>query len=353
MAEATERQARVERLLAAARVLADGESTAGRGLRSHLLQTCGLSAPGIELGLSRCLETRAAPEHLAELLRSTPQAPQAHVLLSANVFVAALRAIALGVASSDRVQVRASRREPALAEALHALVPELFELTTALAPVPGERVWAYGSDATLAEVRRSLPKGVWFHAHGSGIGAAVLDAAASTDLEIDARAIALDTALFDQRGCLSPRVVCVVGSAEQAKSLASALASKLEALENELPPGPLGVEELAEARKNRDAAAYAFELFDAGSGWVSLSEKVVVPAPSRCLHVACTPDAVQALAALAPHVTCIATNASAALSAQLGAAFGGARLVALGDMQRPPLDGPVDRRHGPSGELIG
>ncbi len=351
MAE-TQRRARVERLLEAARVLADGTSDAGQALRTRLLETCGLSAAGIELGIVRCLETRATPAALAGLVASTPEASRAHVLLSGNVFVAALRAIALGVAAAARVQVRASRRDPALAEALQALAPELFELTTELRPEAGEHVWAYGSDQTLSKVRASLPPGVWFHAHGSGLGAVVLDPAAVADAAAEARAVALDAALFDQRGCLSPRVVCVIGSPEQARSLADALARELFALERELPPGPLGPEQRAEARKNRDAAAYAFELFDAGSGWVTLSDRVVVPAAARCLHVASTSDALKALAALAPHLTCISTNAPAALAARLRAAFGGARLVALGDMQRPPLDGPVDRRHAPGGELV-
>src|SRR4051812_35928675 len=168
MAEAAARRARVERLLDAAGVLLDTGSDAGRALRTRLQQTCGLSDAGIELGLSRCLETRAAPAQLTQLLECAPEAPQAHVLLSGNVFVAALRAIALGVAASRRVKVRASRRDPALAGALRTLTPELFELATELTPQPGDHLWAYGADATLAEVRKSLPSGVWFHAHGSG-----------------------------------------------------------------------------------------------------------------------------------------------------------------------------------------
>jgi hypothetical protein len=286
-----------------------------------------------------------------KLLASTPEAPRAHVLLSGNVFVAALRAIAIGVASSRQVQVRASRREPALAAALHALAPDLFQLTAELTPRPGDHFWAYGADATLSEVRRSLPPGVWFHAHGSGMGAVVVDAPALAALEVTARAIALDTALFDQRGCLSPRVVCVVGNPEQARAVADALASALTLLERDLPPGPASAEAAATARNDRDAAAYAFELFDAGSGWVSLAPKLVVPPAARNLHVAWTSDAVQALAAYSPHLTCIATHATPALSARLRAAFPGARLVALGEMQRPPLDGPVDRRHSVLGEL--
>lgn len=351
MAETGERRTRVERLLEAARVVADADSDAGRALRSQLLQTSGLSAAGIALGLSRCLETRATPEQLSQLLDSTPEAPRAHVLLSSNVFVAALRAIALGVASSRRVQVRASRRDPALAAALHSLTPDLFELTHELAPQPGAHFWAYAADATLAEIRSALPAGVWFHGHGSGIGAVVLDASALSDCEATARTIALDTALFDQRGCLSPRVVCVAGGRAQAQSLAEALASALAALERELPPGPASVEAAAEARKNRDAAAYAFELYDAGRGWVSLAARLVVPPVGRNLHVAWTPDPVQALAAFSPHLTCISAHVTPTLSAGLRAAFAGARLVGLGEMQCPPLDGPVDRRHSPLGEL--
>jgi len=351
MAETVERRARVERLLEAAQLLQNPATREGQALRRRLLETCGLSAAGIELGLARCLETHAAPEHLEDLLAWTPEATRAHVLLSGNVFVAALRAIAIGIAASRRVQVRASRRDPALAEALHALAPDLFELTSTLMPAPGEHFWAYGSDATLAELRASLPQGVWFHAHGSGIGAVVVDAAASTDIGAAARAVALDTALFDQRGCLSPRVVCVLGSQLQARAFGQVLASQLSSLDRELPPGPHSAEDAAERRKNRDAAAYAFELFDAGTGWVSLAPQVVAPPADRTLHVSWTSDAAVALSPFALHLTCIATN-TLDLREALRLAFPGARLVDLGDMQRPALDGPVDHRPSSLGRLI-
>src|SRR5689334_23028850 len=104
MADVATRRARVERLLEAARALPSDTA-----LRQRLLETTGLSSENIELGLQRCLEIHPEPEHLERLLATAPEAPVAHVLLSGNVFVAALRAIALGVASSARVQVRASR----------------------------------------------------------------------------------------------------------------------------------------------------------------------------------------------------------------------------------------------------
>src|SRR5262245_22670805 len=110
------RRARVEELLDAARVLADPKSAAGQRLRARLEQTTGLSRPSIEFSLEHCLEQRASEQELARLLARVPEAPRALVLLSANVFVAPLRAIALARASSARVVVRASRRDPALTE---------------------------------------------------------------------------------------------------------------------------------------------------------------------------------------------------------------------------------------------
>ncbi|RYZ01470.1 MAG: hypothetical protein EOO73_35470 [Myxococcales bacterium] len=344
MAEAGGRRARVERLLAAARELPGDASLARR-----LVDTTGLSPANVEIGLQRCLETHVSPEDLASLLESTPESSTAHVLLSANVFVAALRAIAIGVASSPRVMVRPSRRDPALAEALHALAPELFALVPRLEPARGEHLWSYGSDGTMAELRASLPEGVWLHAHGAGFGAVVLSPASLT--RDTARAVALDTALFDQRGCASPRVVCVVGGVERAQSVAKALAEALRELEVELPPGERGAVELAELRRSRDAAAYAFELFDAGRGWVSVSDRVVIPPAERSLHVVACPDPSSALRPFAAHLTCVACN-DASFQGALRQAFPGARVVAPGDMQRPVLDGPVDRRHGTRGELI-
>lgn len=349
MAE-VERLRRVERLIGAARTLSDPNSVPGRALRTQLLETSGLSGAGIELGLSRCLETQPAPQQLARLLAVTPEAPRAHVLLSANVFVAALRAIAVGLASSSDLSVRASRRDPALAEALHALVPELFRLERELAPRPGERVFCYGSDATMAELRASLPPGVWFHAHGSGFGAVLVDPARFTD--DDAAAIGLDTALFDQAGCLSPRVVIVQGDAKQASRVAEALATALSELARSLPEGPRDAARRATLRRERDAARYAFELFEAGSGWVSTSPDFVLPPAERCLHVTYAERALSVLEPYAQQLTCIAAPTPDAWSAELTRAFPKARVVRYGDMQRPPLDGPVDRRTASDGERL-
>jgi hypothetical protein len=327
--------------------LADPTTAQGLALRERLFETTGLSRAGIEQALSSCLETSATSDELDALLGSVPRAPAAHVLLSGNVFVAALRAIAIGVACSERVFVRASRRDPALAQALHALEPQSFELVTALDPQAGDHFWAYGSNETLTSLRAQLPSGVWLHGHGHGLGAVVLEPRPDFRLSHAVELIARDTALFDQRGCLSPRLVCVVGNAGVADEVASALAESLARLEVALPLGPRSPEQLAEARRKRDAAAYAFELKSAGSGWLSVGSPPMLPPTERCLHIAAAADAVAILEPFARHLTCIGADVSPTLADALRHGFAAARICPLGRMQRPPFDGPVDRRGSP------
>lgn len=348
------RRARVERVLAAGRLLSVRESDAGQALRRELLETTGLSAAGIELGFG-CLETQPSERELGALLATTPEAPHAHLLLSGNVFVAALRAIAIACAASMHVSVRASRRDPALARALARLLPDLFRLVDEeLDPQPGDHLWAYGADETLDTIKLGLRKGVWFHGHGSGVGAVVVEPA-MLDLASAARRIALDTALFDQRGCLSPRAVLVVGSVEQTRQVAQAVAEALRELDIEVPLGPQSDAERASGRREAAAARYACELFETGSGWVALAERALplFPSQARCLYVMRTLEPQITLAPFSSFLTCVGSALSEPLATRLRQALPGARHVALGEMQHPPLDGPVDLRRGTSGELIG
>jgi hypothetical protein len=50
------------------------------------------------------------------------------------------------------------------------------------------------------------------------------------------------------------------------------------------------------------------------------------------------------LAPLRRSITCVGHDSLASLTSALAAISPGARLAPLGRMQRPPLDGPVDRR---------
>jgi len=347
MSDFDSRRARLEPLFESARSLADASTPRGRLARERLVASSGLSAQGVDFALERCLEVAPDEQEIAALIRSTPTAQVAHVLLSANVFVAAHRAIAIALAASDQVRVRASRREPEMAELLLAGAPGSFQLVSELSPRSGDRLWAYGSDETMDEVAVTLPAGVALHAHGSGFGAAVLEGAHS-DAELSAllTALAEDIALFDQRGCLSPRVVLVNAEREFASALARELAHELEMLEQRIPRGPLDAPELSEIAKYRDTAHFTGEVFEAGLGFVSLAHtgSWLLPPTGRNIHVLATPDPVATLSPYRPLLTSCAFAGEPARREALRRSIPGARVCRFGEMQRPPFDGPVDRR---------
>lgn len=359
--------ARVEQLVAAARRATAPASRERAALIVRLLDSTGLSREGIEWALDHALELQPTPAELTALLAGVEPAPRVHVILPANVFVAAHRALAVALAASPHVFVKPSRREAAVCEALHAQAPGSFELVRQLDVAPGDHVFAYGSDVTLQALRRDLPAGSVLHAHGSGFGVAVLDLAAAppgSEHERDAaRAIARDTAAFEQRGCLSPRFVLALGSARGAEAFAECLASQLAEHERAVPVGRLDPSELAEAAWYRQSAACFGRVLAAGSGAVSVRDPAEpsllehapvaldLPPAGRHLEVIALTRLEPALDALQPWLTAIGSG-DPALLAHLAARYPRQRVSALGDMQCPRLDGPVDRRTDPRGERI-
>ena len=217
---------RIRALLAAATSVAKDPAVV-----EPLVLTTGLSRENVLLGLSRHLETSGTDADLDALLRSVTRAARVHVILSPSVFVAPLRAIALGLASSERVTVKPSRREAFFARALvDALADPHVTLEPDLAPedVPEGIIHAYGRDETLRAVRERAKVRVL--GHGTGMGIAVV----AGELARAAEALAEDVIPFDQRGCLSPRVAFVMGDA---KAFARVLFDALEARAREVPRG--------------------------------------------------------------------------------------------------------------------
>jgi hypothetical protein len=199
----------------------------------------------------------------------------------------------------------------------------------------------------MDEVATTLPAGVALHAHGSGFGVAVLDGVpAETELSALLGALAEDIALFDQRGCLSPRVLLVNAEPTFARELAQELARALGELEGRIPRGQLSAQELSEIVKYRDTAHFAGELFKAGLGFVSLGQRDgwLLPPTGRNIHVLTTPDPIAALSPYRPLLTSCAFAGEPSTGLALRRALPGARVCQFGEMQRPPFDGPVDRR---------
>lgn len=335
---------RVEALVQAARAVADPQRELGRRARGLLVESTGLSAEGVELALSRCLETRPTMAEISKLVASVRSAPRAHVILPANVFIAAHRGIALALAQSPHVAVKASRREPHFARLLSEAAPGLFELTTDLRPEPGDQVWAYGGDASLDAIRAALPMGVGLHAQGPGYGVTVIDA--SQISAETASALADDIVPFDQRGCLSPRLVLVAGSTRDAERLAELTAEALAEASQRVPLGRLDTAELADARAFRDAHGYAGKVFPAGPGVVSVAatERWTLAPVGRNLVVVPCEDVVGLLAAHAPEITTVGLATPPSTEHGVARVLRSARRVPLGSMQTPAFDGPADLR---------
>lgn len=338
---------RVRRFLLASARLADPGDSLGRAARARLPLSTGLSPASVSYALEHCLEICPETGELERICAATAEAPRAHVVLSANVFAAPLRAIALALASSDRVCVRPSRREPVMAELLHAASEGQFELVGAVEPAPGDHVWAYGADETLAAIAKQLPPGVTYHGHGFGYGAALLDSAACQNPDI-AACLALDAVLFDQRGCLSPRFAVVAAPLDAATAFAAALAAALDTWHDRLPLGQLDAAEREASVRFRESMAYASDCcITTKAGSVAVldrPERFPLPPVGRNLLLLATSDWQTPLVANAAQLTQLGVAGEfAALPPELSRV----RLAAIGQMQRPAFDGPVDRRIQP------
>lgn len=345
---------RLRRWLDRVRPLTDPNHPLGAIARRELPSETALSEELVAWGLDQAFEINATDEELRELVDRVVPSPVAHVSLSANVFVGALRAIAVALASSSNVRVRCSRREPLTATLLHRAAPDAFALVPTLSPAPGDHVWAYGADHTLAQLRAEFPRGVVLHAHGDGFGVLVVDAGARlTDEDFDAMAV--DVAAFDQRGCLSPRFVLLEGRPSKGHAFALQLLETMNRVAERLPFGPIDPAAQAEAARHRETWRYLGEAHTGKGGMVSLDfdgQPWGKPPSLRTIHVRLTENALADLVGQSDAVTAVGSRRNPALIAKIEASCPKVRWSPFGSMQRPRLDGPVDRRPDPLGCVL-
>jgi hypothetical protein len=316
-------------------------------LAPAIARATGLTPQGVELGFAS-LERDATDVELRSFVAAAGDASHVHVILSANVFVAPLRAIALARAAAPRVTVRPSQRDPVLAEALvEAAGDDAVTLSGErdVALIQADRIDVYGRDATVDAVRARARAAVVVRGHGAGLGIALLSRRAGLDGA--AKALAVDVVTFDQRGCLSPRVALIEGDGAHATAFAEALHAYLAAWGTRVPRGKLAPEERAEATRWAESLAFAGRVWKGDDHLVATTPAGVpcaVPPPGRHVHivpVASIAAVASSLEPLARFVVAVGTDDPASLS---GVALAHARVSVLGEMQRPPLDGPVDRR---------
>ncbi len=349
-----QRTSRVWALVRAARILADGQGDAGQETRSMLQCTCGLSIQGIELALRRHLEVNPSDLDIQTLVASAGDAPRVQVVLSANVFVGALRAMALAVAAAPEVVVRPSSREPSFCQALvdameDACVASSIAITDVLETSIDDEVHLYGRDETMRVICHELPRDQRVRAHGTGLG--VVAVGSDANWFATARAVAMDVVPFDQRGCLSPRVVLLHGSLADAKLFAKALTHELLEWESKVPIGSIEPGERAALVRYKDTMSAVGDVLEASTsviGYVEGARTLLLPPPGRHVHIAACRDAREAKALIGPWERFVVALGEAECSDPFVSTLEGflpkARIGPVGQMQCPALDGPVDRR---------
>lgn len=347
-------EARILDLIRAARDLQDELLSPVRGgdrLRA-LADSSGLSVEGARLALAECLETQPTNHELACLMACVRghygSAGTSWVLMSSNVFTAPLRAVCIALAAGTTVKVRPSRREPLFTQWLHERSPSHFDVVERLAPEHGDLVLAFGTDETLAEVERTMPEGVRFFGHGHGMGVAFVGPGAA-GLEA-AQQLAKDVVLFDQQGCLSPRLA-IVDARNDTERFTRDLSQALGDWEPRAPRGEANAQHEHERAWSRRVAEIAGEVTPAGEGWIArFSEEwatqnnVPIPVASRSLSLVVASDPRAHGAGLATLVTSVGVAGEPSFRQAVADEFPRARITKLGSMQKPPLDGPVDLR---------
>lgn len=192
---------------------------------------------------------------------------------AANVPGVAVTATLRGLLCRSGVLSRVSEAEPALlalfARTLAAEDPLLGAsvATTwwpAEAAAPAWDAWVkrsgkavvYGGEEAVIGVRGRLPAHVELVSYGPrlGVGVVLADAAEGPAAEGAARGLARDACAYEQQGCVSPRLVYVVGEAEP---FAVRLAEALEAEARRIPPPPPPPAEAVAIRALRAEAEFA------------------------------------------------------------------------------------------------
>jgi hypothetical protein len=311
-----------------------------------------------------------------EVLRTIAQSPQtppcdALAILPGNVIGPTIATAYCAAAAGTRLLLKSSSRELALAEIVAAqfatLRPELASGLSTMRWSGGDedfegkifrsvrRIVAFGSDDTIGDIRRRAPAGVTVIGYGSSYSVGYV--AAASDRTAAASAAALDVALFDQRGCLSPQTIYVEGDEAKAIVFAHALADQLASLAERLPRARAGENERAAAaeflRRLRvramapvthalDTVLLGNELAGAPNYIVGVEDfgepvcagfgRIVIVKPATGIA-----EAARAISSLKHRLDTIGVAGVEAGREAAFAACGARRICTLGEMQRPPF----------------
>jgi len=360
-------------------------SKARRSLDLSLPEATGFSREMVRAGLALALERWTGDAFQAVVRRELDPGARGSepgrtlavgfeatsVLLAGALPTPTLLAILAPLAVGSPALVRTSSGDPVTARVVASSIAEVDPKLGACVEVvqfpAGDRealevflsaecVVASGSNATLRAIAPLVPPPQRLVAYGHRVSITVLgpEALTSTSLPQTCPRVALDIALWDQLGCLSPiAVYAVVPDRLAIDQLASGLASALAQIEQELPRGRVpitGAAAFARARADaelRGAASRSVAVYGtAQDPWCVVREDSAElrEAPMhrfvRVHPVADLAALPTALAALSPYLAAVAIDGfglEARSVAQLMAERGASRVCPPGRMQAPPL----------------
>lgn len=298
---------------------------------------------------------------------------QTSVMLAGSIPMPTLLSLIAPLLLHSPVLARSSARDSVTAgvfhESLRVVDPELADCLEVVSFASGDAgcvqafleadcVVATGSDETVAALRSGARASARFVGYGHRLSIAVLGpgALARNRLSEVAAQLALDVALWDQQGCLSPVAVYCAASEPGEKHapdrLAEALAGALQSIEAQLPLGRLSTEAAAAVRRERDqavlrrAAGASIEIHGEDALRFTVVREPDASWRPSPLHrfVRVHPLEAGALAsALSPIARHLAGVAVAGFGDRAGVArelagVGASRICAPGSLQVPPLD---------------
>ncbi len=363
----------------------DANSDARRALEAALPEATGFTPATLREGLDRgfglwtgeSLERLHYDEIGATRFNSSLRATGAEytaVLLAGSIPMPSVLSILLPLAVGSPVLCKPASRDLATPSIVHdALrgVDPLLADCVAIAPFDAQDeeasraffsapcVCATGSDETIAAVEGRLDAGQRRLLYRHRVSIAVVDLSGVTRDEV--AHLALDVALWDQLGCLSPIVFYLVGGTTgDDEAFATALSNELARLEERLPRGEIDAAAAAlitneradaEMRAALDQRVVVHE--SEGTQWTVVLEQSahVRPAPlHRFIRLVSLRDRGalrEALANLVPHLAGVALagfGESRAEVVDLALRHGASRVCRAGDLQAPPIDWKRDNQ---------
>lgn len=309
-----------------------------------------------ELGHAAILD--GFQEHGGHFARAVAPGTILHVI-SGNTPHAGLQSLLRGglLGSHNLCKMPSGSLAPELAAFRAGLPPELAAAVEFSETLPdawlerADAVIVFGSDATVAELRRRVRPDQTFVAHGHRVSLAViLDGPGARSVDAAARAVSL----FDQQGCLSPQGFYVRESPSlDARAYAGHLAAALARHHEISPRAGLPPRESAALaawreewrfRTSNDPAHYALWTSQGSTAWTVLydgAQPGFTPSPlNRTVIVKpLPPDLPAALAPVRPHLSAVGLWPSTREHADwlAGQDVGASRLCPLERMQLPPL----------------